>query len=996
MNDSVAASAIALLNEPDEVLQVHGLETLNAIVDQRWAELSDVVMRIEELYETPDFSARNLAALVASKVYYHLGDLDASVQYALHAGSYFDLNDKTEYTETTISKFIDHYITLSQKMIGKEGSGESAVSPEFLYIIDSLFDDCISKGNYTYAIGIAIESLRADIILRCLKLALNSKKPKESSKELSGSELVSYVYNAALTFIEHIEFRTSLLNQVLDLLLNHETPDYYMTAKILVHLNDSDRAEVVISDLLAGTDEDKYLAFQIAYDFVSSATQEFLKKLSDKIALNDSEVTQQIVHILSGEPSADLYATFLFNNDHTDPEILDKTLSVLDSRASIYHNAIALSAAFTGCGTAHSKFLDAHNDWINKTSNWSKFSVIAGLGVVHKGNLSSGRREISKFLPAGNGPTSDDNAYAKGGALYGLGMIYAGHGSQVIEYIRNFLRSGQVQESTEGEVIQNGACLGAGVAGMASKDDSLYDELRSVLFTDSAVSGGAAAIAMGLVMLGSGEEDQINEVIEYAKETKHEKIVHGISIGIALMMLGREEQADSLIDSLMGEHSSLRLGGILMIAMSYVGTGNNNAIKKLLHVAVSDSNDDVRRSAVMCVGFVLLKNPSAVPPMIELLAESYNPHVRYGAAMALGVACAGTGLEAALNILTNMAKDSVDFVRQAAFLALAMVSIEQNDHTLPQVKEIRETLESTISLKHEEALARFGATVAQGILDAGGRNVTISLINSQTGSVNIPAIVGMCVFSQFWNWYSLGHFLSLSFVPTAIVGVTMDGKVPKINFKSTADPEEFGYPPKVTTQEDKAPEKIITAVLSTTAKARARALKIEKEKSGMDVDDEAVESNHDEMEVESSAFETSSTQDGSNGKDAKSGEAKNDNSSAPKSDKVFEIKNMSRALEKQLKTIYFDESARFLPTRFDRSYSGIVVLKDTEPNAAVEYVQTIRHIHEEEEATLSALATQSESDNTPLRNHASSRTGQAEPEAPVPEPFEYHTDTEFE
>jgi len=30
--------------------------------------------------------------------------------------------------------------------------------------------------------------------------------------------------------------------------------------------------------------------------------------------------------------------------------------------------------------------------------------------------------------------------------------------------------------------------------------------------------------------------------------------------------------------------------------------------------------------------------------MLRLLAESFNPHVRYGVAMALGVACAATGL----------------------------------------------------------------------------------------------------------------------------------------------------------------------------------------------------------------------------------------------------------------------------------------------------------------------------------------------------------------
>ena len=77
--------------------------------------------------------------------------------------------------------------------------------------------------------------------------------------------------------------------------------------------------------------------------------------------------------------------------------------------------------------------------------------------------------------------------------------------------------------------------------------------------------------------------------------------------------------------------------------MAYAGTANNKAIRRLLHFAVSDVNDDVRRAAVTSLGFLLFKKPSQVPKIVQLLAESYNPHVRYGATLALGIACAGTG-----------------------------------------------------------------------------------------------------------------------------------------------------------------------------------------------------------------------------------------------------------------------------------------------------------------------------------------------------------------
>lgn len=58
----------------------------------------------------------------------------------------------------------------------------------------------------------------------------------------------------------------------------------------------------------------------------------------------------------------------------------------------------------------------------------------------------------------------------------------------------------------------------------------------------------------------------------------------------------------------------------------------------------------------------------------------------------------------------------------------------------------------------------------------GGRNVTISL-QSRTGHTNMAAVVGMLVFAQFWYWFSLSHFLSLAFTPTAIIGLNADLKV---------------------------------------------------------------------------------------------------------------------------------------------------------------------------------------------------------------------------
>ena len=75
--------------------------------------------------------------------------------------------------------------------------------------------------------------------------------------------------------------------------------------------------------------------------------------------------------------------------------------------------------------------------------------------------------------------------------------------------------------------------------------------------------------------------------------------------------------------------------------------------------------------------------------VVQLLSESYNPHVRYGAAMALGIACSGTGNKEALALIEPMKNDPVNYVRQGALIASALILVQQTEVTCPKVKEFR-------------------------------------------------------------------------------------------------------------------------------------------------------------------------------------------------------------------------------------------------------------------------------------------------------------------
>ena len=99
--------------------------------------------------------------------------------------------------------------------------------------------------------------------------------------------------------------------------------------------------------------------------------------------------------------------------------------------------------------------------------------------------------------------------------------------------------------------------------------------------------------------------------------------------------------------------------------------------------------------------------------VVSLLSESYNPHVRYGAAMALGIACAGTGSKEAIALIEPMTNDPVNYVRQGALVASALVLIQHTEVTCPKVKEFRALYAKVVGDKHDDVMAKYGAILAQ-------------------------------------------------------------------------------------------------------------------------------------------------------------------------------------------------------------------------------------------------------------------------------------------
>ncbi|KAL9078726.1 MAG: hypothetical protein Q9157_002371 [Trypethelium eluteriae] len=1126
-----AAGLVGFLAEPDPQVQTYALARLNEDIDTLWTEVAPSISQIEALYEDESFPQRELAALVASKVYYQLGEYNESMVFALGAGKLFDLDHPGEFEDTIVAKCVDTYIALSslfnppkpassvtqelnqlttsfpsgtngektniaaglsspttpfsqsslpsKSLLSRQdssafdpslpGGGNAGVpgahpSPLALNrntqkalqaVISRLFEACYRAGAYRQVVGIAVEARNLAVLREAIVRSSEDGKgagKKPAAIRDKSEDLMDYLLDICMNVVQERGLRNEILQLILDLLNQIPNPDYFAIAKCVVYLNEYSMASNMLRQLVEqGNANARAIAYQLSFDLYDNGTQEFLSKVMDELpeaeekkeekpqmngsahhdrpeptesdrllsevenrqdsttslpisrtkqrSISDDErkVYDSVRHILRGTKSIELNLEFLYRNNKADRNILNKVRDSLEARNSIFHVATTVAQAFSNAGTTNDSFFRDNLEWLGKAVNWSKFTATAALGVLHKGNIGQGQKLLEPYLPKDS--TVAGSTYSQGGALYALGLIYSNHGTHVLDYLRD-----QFNRATD-EVVQHGGALGLGVAAMATGSEELFDNLKSTLYTDSAVSGEAVGLAMGLVMLGSGNEKA--------------KIVRGCALGIAVTMLGRQESADKLIQGLLDDaQPALRYSGVCTLALAYCGTGSNKAVRKLLHAAVSDVSDDVRRMAVMSLGFILFRKPSAVPRIVELLSESYNPHVRYGAAMCLGLAAAGTGLEEAIDILEPMTKDSQDFVRQGAFLASALIMVQQNEAQNPKAGTIRKTLQKVVSDRHEEAMTKWGASVSLGILDAGGRNCTISL-QTQTGNLNMNGIVSALIFTQYWYWFPFTLFLSGAMTPTAIIGVDQDLEVPSFKFYSATRPSVFGYPPEQEVKTSEEPEKVKTAVLSTTAQAKRRKQAKERQarKGSMDIDHTPTTpkpTDDDKMDVDEDtqrptkedkgeeAIADSKTEGGD-----KEGTPNPEGTSKKKAEKEkvgYELENMSRVLPAQLKYISFPEE-RYRPVK--KPTGGVILLTDSKPSEA----KSLLEMRSKKASTPAAPATGVTQQSGEAISTSATGTGGAiagagvltavdedddGEEAEVPREFDYQSDNEGE
>jgi 26S proteasome regulatory subunit N2 len=305
------------------------------------------------LYENEQFKDRDLAALVASKVYYHLGSFDNALQFALGANKLFNVDESSEYVETIIAKCIDHYTKIQvENFQAKDPSEIKSIDPRLEDIVNRMFQRFFDDKKFKQAIGIAIETRRLDVFEKAILTSTNV------------SETISYAYKITLSLIQNRKFRNAILKLLVKIYSNLPNPDYVNVVQCLIYLDEPEQVANVLENLVRSNNV--LMAYQLGLDLYESATQQFLLKVrnllkalitvTQPMEISDSTVSnaagdstakpvdsvktesskvsdevksniEKLLVILNGDITINANMQFLIKNNHSDLLVL-KTIKV--------------------------------------------------------------------------------------------------------------------------------------------------------------------------------------------------------------------------------------------------------------------------------------------------------------------------------------------------------------------------------------------------------------------------------------------------------------------------------------------------------------------------------------------------------------------------------------------------------------------------------------------------------------------------------------------
>ncbi|OLL23053.1 26S proteasome regulatory subunit rpn1 [Neolecta irregularis DAH-3] len=372
--------------------------------------------------------------------------------------------------------------------------------------------------------------------------------------------------------------------------------------------------------------------------------------------------------------------------------------------------------AFVNAGFGKDKLIlveDEKSPWIFKNKNADQMSAAGSIGLLHLWNPDEGLQAAEKYQYS-----SED--HIKGGSALAMGISLMGvrdENDPGLAILGEWLEAPNMH-------VKTGAIAGLGFAYAGSQRQEVLDLLLPIV-GDSAYTmqlSGFAALALGQVFVGSCNDEISSTILQtlMEREEKALKDKYGrfMSLGLALLFLGKQDAADVTIETLKAvEHPIARQSEVLVDISSYAGTGNVLKIQSLLHLCNAhidgedDHKDDLFQGFAV-LGIAMIAMGEEVGAEMALRQFSHlmhygEPVIRKAVPLALGLISASNPQIKIIDTLSRLSHDSDIEVAINAIFAMGMIGAGTNNARLAQL------LRQLASYYSREANALFMVRIAQ-------------------------------------------------------------------------------------------------------------------------------------------------------------------------------------------------------------------------------------------------------------------------------------------
>ncbi|KAF3938115.1 hypothetical protein ABW19_dt0207966 [Dactylella cylindrospora] len=514
---------------------------------------------------------------------------------------------------------------------------------------------------------------------------------------------------------------------------------------LAIRLNDN---ELIEDDFNVA--EDPLVQKQLA--FIIARQQIWLNAEDDEIAecLNNSKLSVMFQYMAKElnltEPKTpdDIYKTHL---EHQRGGASSNVDSARHNLASTFVNA------FVNAGFGQDKLMlveDETSPWVFKNKDLGKMSAAASIGLLMQGDIDMGLSAIDKY-------TYIDEISIKAGSFLGIGLVNCGVRSDSDPALA-LLGDSSVLES-DNPTIKISGIMGLGLAYAGSHRGDLIDYLTPLLADGNMQICAISALALGLIFVGSSNGDVSSAILEtlFSRDPTDfkDKWARFLSLGLALLFISRQEEAETTIETLKAVDTSFsKHTQVLVNACAYAGTGNVLKIQSMLHLCNehidkdekdkdkdSKEVDDIFQAyAVLAIALIAMGEDIGQ----EMVLRQFGHLMHYGEGvirkavpLAMGLVSASNPQMRVYDTLSRYSHDNDTDVAINAIFAMGLVGAGTNNARLAQL------LRSLVSYYHRDENALFMVRIAQGLLHMGKGTISVNPFHTDRQVMSRVSVAGL-------------------------------------------------------------------------------------------------------------------------------------------------------------------------------------------------------------------------------------------------------------